>query len=441
MGESGLVHSDNGDLSDDVRPLIERLTAPLPHLAAGGDGQQRLSRVHLGGNMHGSELIVPDGQTWAVQGDVRIGDGAVLKIEDGATLQVQGHPEPPVDRVRLRIPADFDATAARQQLEQSLGNRSIFSAELQRQAALPDLFSAELQRQAALPDLSALVSAEWAITPPFEALQEYQAALAESARAALEPAMLGIANVGLWAAAEQVESVREMMRQALNPPTLGAMESIREMMRQQDDAVKAALSSGRMMGSALGALDMGRHALTDLDTVRNALSMGGSGLGLLDDVNRTLRRGGYSLGLLDDVNQALSRRDQRRRVREQHQATTDQQVQVVSLPTAGDWREALTHALTSGQASPADVGAFLHGFSTERRRAGLFPPDWQLIEMAVAIYKKDGHKHTYETFVINLARKGIEISVATFRRWLELYENHTGEQVRPGKGRKRYKQL
>lgn len=51
MGESGLVHGDNGDQGDpgdDFQPLIERLTAPPPHQATGSGGQgahQRLSQV------------------------------------------------------------------------------------------------------------------------------------------------------------------------------------------------------------------------------------------------------------------------------------------------------------------------------------------------------------------------------------------------------------
>lgn len=60
---------------------------------------------------------------------------------------------------------------------------------------------------------------------------------------------------------------------------------------------------------------------------------------------------------------------------------------------------------------------------------------------AVAIYKMDGRKHTYATFVLHLARKGIDISVATFKRWLETYEQHTGEQVRPGRGKRAGGQL
>ena len=92
MGESGLVHGDNGDQDGDFQPLIERLTAPLSHQATGDDGgQQRLSRVHLGNNIHSGDLVVPAGQTWEIDGAAKIEGDAMIKIEDGATLQVNGH--------------------------------------------------------------------------------------------------------------------------------------------------------------------------------------------------------------------------------------------------------------------------------------------------------------------------------------------------------------
>jgi len=54
----------------------------------------RLGLVHLGSNTHGSEAAVPAGHTWQVVGDVVIGNDAMLRIEDGATLQVHGQAEP-----------------------------------------------------------------------------------------------------------------------------------------------------------------------------------------------------------------------------------------------------------------------------------------------------------------------------------------------------------
>ena len=249
---------------------------------------------------------------------------------------------------------------------------------------------------------------------------EYLSAWAEPIHRAIEQSTLSAALAAQAAALG-------IVHQVLNPMALNMISTTMEMMREPSKQMAEMAAS---WAQPFGAMDVGRAALSlsrDLQMVRGTLSMGA-----LDDLN-------VSLGRLYEQCQApvvgLGRIRERRRPE-----PPAERVQVVHV-APGDWRDALTHALTSGQASPRDVGEFLHSLSAQQRQAGPFPPEWALIEAVVAIYKQDGHKHTYATFVTHLARKGIDTSMATFKRWIEQYENFTGEQVRPGKGKKGRKQL
>lgn len=294
------------------------------------------------------------------------------------------------------------------------------------------------------PDEAQRVAAQFTSSMAPVALGEYAAELmrplqsaysAEYLSAWAEPIHRAIESSTLSAALAAQAAALGIVHQVLNPMALDMISTTMEMMREPSRQMAEMAAS---WVQPFGAMDVGRAALSlsrDLQMAQNAL-----------------RNSGYSLGLLDDTNRAIDR------LHEQRQAAAEQQVQGVLLrlrpqpgPPAervqvvhlapGDWREALTHALTSGQASPRDVGEFLHSLSAQQRQAGPFPPEWALIEAVVAIYKQDGHKHTYATFVTHLARKGIDTSMATFKRWIEQYENFTGEQVRPGKGKKGRKQL
>ena len=53
--------------------------------------QSHAPDVRIGGDLvAGNDLAVPAGQTWRVNGNVKIEDGAVIRIEDGATLALTG---------------------------------------------------------------------------------------------------------------------------------------------------------------------------------------------------------------------------------------------------------------------------------------------------------------------------------------------------------------
>ena len=479
--------------------------------------------VKIGGDLVvGGDLAVPAGQTWRVNGNVKIEDGAALRIEDGATLALTGIATDlaagsgqqrrritvgdavrylaggdsgqqlraqieqyeletePTDAKRQNLErlrrAAFDAEptdADRQRLERLKAEADRFmlvspeeAERLRAQIDHPFLLSPDEAKRAAAqftslmaptafegyaaelmrpPEAAAIMAglAEYE-RPPRWLLQmeEYRSSWAEAIRKAVEPAVL---NVALAANAAALES----MHHALNPMAVNMMNDAMELMREPGKQVMAAMELMREPSKqAMAAINsMAWPQQTTIDAMSD-----------LDRVRSTLRNSGYSLGLLDDTDRAIDRLHEHRREREQRHAAAEQQVQGMLLrlrpqpePPAervqvvhvapGDWRDALTHALTSGQASPRDVGEFLHSLSAQQRQAGPFPPEWALIEAVVAIYKQDGHKHTYATFVTHLARKGIDTSMATFKRWIEQYENFTGEQVRPGKGKKGRKQL
>ena len=239
-----------------------------------------------------------------------------------------------------------------------------------------------------------------------ESWKEYQTAWAEALRQALEPNALS-------AAFQVSPAASEALRQALEPNALSVINEALGMIGEQGRMIAESFTTWAQpfdLSTARGALSdlqLARGALNDLSIVRGALST-------------------YPAG---KQNQAPA-------VVHQRPEPPAERRQVVHL-APGDWRDAINHAITSGQASHRDVGEFLHSLSAQQRQAGLFPPDWALIEAVVAIYKEAGHKHTYETFVMHLARKSITISVATFKRWLKCYEDFTGEEVRPGRGKKR----
>ena len=121
-----------------------------------------------------------------------------------------------------------------------------------------------------------------------------------------------------------------------------------------------------------------------------------------------------------------------------------ERVQVVHL-APGDVLEALTLMLQNGDVAPGDVADRLYSFSTGQRQAGLYPPEWPVIAAVVALYKEHGaNLQTQQNFVSWLidSAKGRALglgsfSLRTFQRYLETWEQNTGEQVGPGKGRRK----
>ena len=440
--------------------------------AAGDGSRQRLvivepepGAVHLGDNVHhGSELIVPAGHTWAVQGDVRIGDGAVLKSEDGATLQVKTPPSAGLvlraapassadDRqggqgkrvMILRAPAELEpgelegmrerikrylleaepTEAEQQQLEQI--KRQVLEAEpteakrqqlerikryllegepteaeqqrlerlkaeadrfalgispadaewLRAQIDNPFLFSPDDARQMAAQFTSGIAPAaiqayatELARPPrPLlgESWTEYQSEWAESIRRALEPAALGMAFQMQAAASEAI-------KQALEPTALHMMNDAVEMLRGQGKAIAESFASFsqpfdlNIARGALSDLQIARGALSDLSVVQNALSEFAEAAKRQSDAERRVA------GALKEAARWQSDLDMATRALGAYRITqagvlveiaprpkpqpSAERVQVVHL-APGNWREGISHLVTSGQVSLQEIVSHL----------------------------------------------------------------------------------
>lgn len=467
MGESGLVHDDNNDLSDGFQPLIERLTAPPPHQAAGGSGQQRLSRVHLGNNSHGGDLAVPAGQTWVIDGDVKIEDGAMLKIEDSATLQVNGH----------QATGGSGGQGHHQRLSQVRSRKKETPDVLGALLLRPDPIGVEQQRLQA--ELDGVASA-WRSA----SLNDLQAVFATALLSNSEPVLLLHLVNELQSAADQVA-------QAAGNAAAGEFET-KALQRMVSTAAAAAKEIDQMAsvsGTALHmvekmqatAAEIARMAIVPaLGTALESRVSWAEGISksvaipmvesTLMQVAEMLHRQDQSMAAqltravqpliaqTNDMQAALRVVDQYRqwagatevatagvllRLRPKPEPPAER-VQVVHL-APGDVLEALTLMLQNGDVAPGDVAACLYSFSTEQRQAGLYPPDWPVIEIVVTLYKELGANYpNQEAFVRWLigSAKGRALglgsfSLRTFQRYLETWEQYTTERVRPGKGRRK----
>ena len=254
-----------------------------------------------------------------------------------------------------------------------------------------------------------------------------------------QPSALGLMNQAVAAASESI-------LQALEPSARDFMNQAVEMLSGAGSFASGAqlfdpsIVWGTLLNHDFVNHDFGRGAFDGLDMAQNAL-----------------RNSGFSLGLLDDVDQVLSRRNEQRLTHERRREAAEQQVQGVLLrlrpePPAemvqvvhlapGDWQEALTHALTTGQASPRDVGEFLYSLSAQQRQAGPVPPAWEDIEAVAMMYRDNGHRYKNQgRFVEYLASKGMAIGLSTFKEWIKLYEQNTGVKVRPGQGSRKRKTI
>lgn len=114
-----------------------------------------------------------------------------------------------------------------------------------------------------------------------------------------------------------------------------------------------------------------------------------------------------------------------------------EQIEVVHLP-GNDWREVITRAITEGEATPAQLIQLALQYNY--KAPGLTPPQWAEIEAVALAYKEHGHKYdSQEAFIGYLIRKGFPLGLATFKRWVNLYETLTGECIRPGRGSRKRK--
>ena len=463
--------------------------------------QSHAPDVRIGGDLVvGNDLAVPAGQTWRVNGNVKIEDGAVIRIENGATLALTGIDADRVagggqqrritvsDAVRylagddgghqqaqivLRAPAEPEpgelewlsaqikqyalepkpTDADRQMVERVKAEADRFMlvspADAERLRAQIDhpffLSPDEAQRVAAQftsgiapvalggyaaelmrpPETAALMVG---LAPSLEYWNRYQASWAEAIRQAIEPISLTVANVAITAHTAALES----LQQALNPMAVNMMNAAIEMMsKPSKQMAEIAASWERSFGvgiaqSALSNLNIGRGAFDDFALAQSALRNSGFSMGALDDLN-------ISLGRLHEQRQAPPARRQ--------PEPPVERVQVVHL-APGDWQEALTHALTSGQASPRDVGEFLYSLSVQQRQAGPVPPAWADIEAVAVMYRDNGHRYKNQgRFVDYLASKGMAIGLSTFKEWIRLYEENTGVKLRPGQGSRKRKTI
>lgn len=91
-----------------------------------------------------------------------------------------------------------------------------------------------------------------------------------------------------------------------------------------------------------------------------------------------------------------------------------------------DWRTAIRQDLAAGVVSRHELAALLAELASEQ------PPGWREVERLARDYKANGWRYTMEAFA-----KKHNISRATLDRDLRQYEAITGEQIRPGRGRRR----
>lgn len=105
-----------------------------------------------------------------------------------------------------------------------------------------------------------------------------------------------------------------------------------------------------------------------------------------------------------------------------------------------DWREVITLAITEGKATPAQLIQLALQYNY--KAPGLTPPQWAEIEAVALAYKEHGHRYdSQEAFIGYLIRKGFSLSLATFKRWVNLYETLTGECIRPGRGSRKRRSM
>jgi len=99
------------------------------------------------------------------------------------------------------------------------------------------------------------------------------------------------------------------------------------------------------------------------------------------------------------------------------------------VTVGGQWAEALTEALTTGETTIKEVYALLRTLA--RSKPGQRPPEWHEVEAVALAYRERGHKYRTQTAFA----KTVGCSLATLHRYLDVYEATTGQRLRPGQGR------
>ena len=377
--------------------------------------------VQIGGDLDvkaGGRVVVPAGHTWGIDGDVSIGDGAMITIEDGATLQVQGHPEPPADSgtpddfvpfaQRLLAPPDYGTFGAwlKEQPAISLADiapiaaRSLASmgnwAEGARQT-LQQLDSAALVAQtnqiskmftaAELPSQQFIdtlhtmdMPAAWRanIAPAKPAIATIRSSLmgeALFAQQTIDPFRPSIAEE--WSRAIDLKGVTgsraEKMMRSLD--FMGATGISTERLLHSTDAAGIYGSKAEELSRSINYMGATNYMAEQVRTFYAPLSkpLGPSSQfidalrpSLLEETWRSINRIGASVGMMEEARRSLERlfltQPELRAAplpvaqpgERRHQAEPLAEVQVVSI-TADNLRDVVSQALISGQVTPSDL--------------------------------------------------------------------------------------
>ena len=334
--------------------------------------------VKIGGDLVvGGDLAVPAGQTWRVNGNVKIEDGAALRIEDGATLALTGIATDLAagsgqqrrritvgDAVRYLAGSDGGqqmraqieqyeletepTDAKRQNLERL--RRAAFDAEptdadrqrLERLKAEADRFMLvspeEAERLRAQidhpfllsPDEAKRAAAQFTSLMAPTAFEGYAAELMRPPEAAA--IMAGLAEYErpprwLLQMEEYRSSWAEAIRKAVEPAVLNvalaanaaALESMHQALNpmavnMMNDAIELMREPGKQVMAAMELMrEPSKQAMAAINSLTWPQQTTIDAMSDLDRVRSTLRNSGYSLGLLDDTDRAIDRLHERRR--------------------------------------------------------------------------------------------------------------------------------
>ncbi len=458
----------------------------------------RLGLVYLGDNTHGGEVTVPAGQTWQIKGNVRSEDGAVIKIEDDATLQVQGNPEPRHYFISLLTPPEPSPylTALLAPPE-----RSTFGAWLKDQPAisLADIepsaarslasagYWAERADMMQQLDSAALVAQKNQISkmltatelPSQQFIDNFRSMSlpaatwrdiqqAEEARASVAAEALFIQQTMGHSRPSMAEELSrsldymgatgttaERLLQSIN--TVGITGSLSEQLRQSIELVWGASTLAEFPAQQF--IDALRPSA--VEQMNSLLKFGGVIGSVVEQTRRAINLMGASVGIAEEARRSLEglfltppelrvtqagvliewekahRPGQRRQ-----QPEPLAEVQVVSI-IADNWRDVVSQALTNGQATPSDLLSLTLSLGKASPQQIVH---WLLQQTrgsqappsweVIERVALDFEQNgwRYDNMSAFGRKHGIK-SRATVDRYLSMYEAATGRQVRPGQGR------
>ena len=361
--------------------------------------QSHAPDVMIGGDLVvGGDLAVPAGQTWRVNGNVKIEDGAALRIEDGATLALTGIATDLAagsgqqrrritvgDAVRYLAGGDSGqqlraqieqyeletepTDAKRQNLERL--RRAAFDAEptdadrqrLERLKAEADRFMLvspeEAERLRAQIDHPFLLSPDEAkrAAAQFTSLMAptaFEGYAAELMRPPHPKEAIASADLAAWTSPVAL-AMAENLRQMVEPVMLSAGSNLAEMLRRASEPAMislaqqiqdAAAEQGRQMMAAINGMAWPGPNIAEQIAEQNKQAMAAfnsltlprqtiiDAMSDLDSVRRAVRNSGISLGALDDLNISLGRLHEQRQAPPVRRPEPEQQSPYVQLDYA-----------------------------------------------------------------------------------------------------------